>query len=471
MAGHTLSARLRRTKSFTSACVTAEIWSAFGCSWVAGTSGIEALVVDFQIRDRQLDRAAVDSRLPSLATLASLPMTHECAVQISVAYAERSTYSTVSVMNDFCLDICNKPNARQLAGWDSLVAATSGSDVSQLSSWGRLRATVGYQPLYVFAYSRDQLVGGAQILCKQVPLIGRIAWIPFGPLITEVGPTRTKICNGLGEAVETLGKREFRAIFVRPSGDAEDVSAGLLCRGFRRSDLQGFSNATLRLDLSESEMQLRARLSRRLRYWTSHWSVRGVTVRKGVSSDVGLLVELMQHTGRHHGYRPPTATYVDKLYRELSQGGHVALFIGELNEVPVVADLLTVCGGIVKGQMTGFDRSGEARRLSVPAAVRWHAIRWAKYAGYQWFDFGGINARTYCEMLSRSSRSGASWPTVDRAKISFGGTPYQYPPLVELIHPAVIARSYDLLRASGPGRHALARMQDMLRGTGYRRRS
>ena len=54
------------------------------------------------------------------------------------------------------------------------------------------------------------------------------------------------------------------------------------------------------------------------------------------------------------------------------------------------ADLLTGCGGVLKGRLTGMDRDSAAGRLRVSAAVRWETIRWAKANGYRWFDFGGI---------------------------------------------------------------------------------
>ncbi|MDQ3765322.1 MAG: hypothetical protein M3460_28775 [Actinomycetota bacterium] len=55
------------------------------------------------------------------------------------------------------------PVLEALAQWAAMVAATSQTDVNQLSAWARLRGTVGYQPLYVLVWRGSDLVAGAQI--------------------------------------------------------------------------------------------------------------------------------------------------------------------------------------------------------------------------------------------------------------------------------------------------------------------
>jgi lipid II:glycine glycyltransferase (peptidoglycan interpeptide bridge formation enzyme) len=365
------------------------------------------------------------------------------------------------------VEVWTEPDAEQISRWDNLVKTTAGSDVSQLSSWARVRATVGYAPLYLLAFSERRLVGGAQVLHRRIPIVGSVAYLPFGPVIETCDASRPRICAQLGETLTTLARHKFHALFVRPPDSAHDVSRDLLGRGFRPTDPRMASGATLRLDLTASESELRAKLGRRLRYWTNQWAGRGVRVREGNLSDVDLLVQLMAHTGRHQGYRPPSAKYVHAMCRELMPGGHAALFVGEVDGNPVGADLLTVCGGVVKGRLTGFDRSGDAGRLSVPAAIRWHAILWAKASGKRWFDFGGIRDSTFEDMAAGDLRNRQSWPSTDRAKISFGGAPYRYPQLVELIRPAPLVGAYDVLRNVRAGELLLDRMYDNLRGSGH----
>jgi hypothetical protein len=157
------------------------------------------------------------------------------------------------------------------------------------------------------------------------------------------------------------------------------------------------------------------------------------------------------------------------LYRELAATGHAVLFIGEVNGVPVAADLMTGCGDMVRGRLSGFDRSGEAMRLSVPAAIRWEMIKWAKAQGYRWFDFGGLRPETLDALLDGHDRSTDMLPTADQPKLTFGGTAFRYPTPVEMIRPAALRTAYDLAWRSAAGRRLFSEVQSLLR-RGVRRR-
>ena len=156
----------------------------------------------------------------------------------------------------------------------------------------------------------------------------------------------------------------------------------------------------------------------------------------------------MTLTARQHGYAPLPRDYVETFYRELAPRGHAVLFVGEVDGRPVAADLLTGCGGVLKGRLGGFDRSGDAGRLSVPGAVRWEAIRWAKREGYRWFDFGGIDPGMLHDLMAAPDRDDERWPSADRAKLAFGGQPFAYPQAVELVRPWPLRTAYDAARDS-----------------------
>ncbi|MGH3672956.1 MAG: GNAT family N-acetyltransferase, partial [Pseudonocardiaceae bacterium] len=136
---------------------------------------------------------------------------------------------------------------------------------------------------------------------------------------------------------------------------------------------------------------------------------------------------------------------------------------GELHGTPVAAEFYTACGGMLRLRLRGLDRSGEAARLSVPAAITWEAMRWAKAQGFDWFDFGGLRAPTL-RLLDGDANSGEQ-PSVDRFKTNFGGTPYRYPVAVEVIHSPILRITYDLTRRWPAGRQLLAHATRLARGT------
>jgi len=75
------------------------------------------------------------------------------------------------------------PGQDVLRQWDTLVHRTPGTDVTQLSAWARVRSAVGYSPLYVLAQRKANLLGGAQLLCRRLPVLGHVGYVPYGPLV------------------------------------------------------------------------------------------------------------------------------------------------------------------------------------------------------------------------------------------------------------------------------------------------
>jgi hypothetical protein len=355
------------------------------------------------------------------------------------------------------------PGSDALHAWDLLVDRTPGTDVTQLSVWGGLRGRVGFTPLYLLAYQDGGLVGGAQILTRRFPVFGSVGYLPYGPLVAPDAPATDGIRRALVDALVVLSRRRLRILFIQPPEGAQDTSDELLHRGFRPSSAGIAPQGSIRIDLTADLAEIRSRFGKRLKSWTNRWESRGVTVRPGTVRDMPLLAELMAGSAQHQGYTPLPLEYMTALYRELDAGGHVVMFVGEVDGVPVAADLMTGCGEMVRGRLSGFDRSGEAMRLSVPAAIRWEMIKWAKGQGYHWFDFGGLRPETLDALLDGHGRSADTVPAADQPKVTFGGTAFRYPTPVEMIRPAVLRTSYDLAWRSAAGRRLFTEVQSLLR--------
>ncbi len=357
-----------------------------------------------------------------------------------------------------------RPSVFLLRAWDELVDRTPGTDVTQLSAWARLRGLAGFSALHVLARRDGELVGGAQILTRRLPLIGSIGYLAYGPIIAPGADSYAEIRRALAGALTTLGRRRLRILFVQPPEGAGDVSAELLESGFRASTAGIAPAGSIRVDLTDDLAVIKGRFGRKLKSWPSRWSARGVTVRAGDERDLPLLVELMGRTAEQQGYTPLPYYYVETLYRELAATEHAALFVGEVDGVPVAADLVTRCGDMLRGRLTGFDRSGDASKLSVPAAIRWEIIQWGKARGYRWLDFGGLRPATLDALLGSGEPPPEGWLPVDQPKLTFGGTAFRYPRAVELISPAPLRMGYDLAWRSAAGRRLIEQARALLRG-------
>lgn len=356
------------------------------------------------------------------------------------------------------------PDAQTLAAWDRLVDSTPYSDVAQLAPWGELRRRVGFEPLHVLAYRDERLVAGAQLLYRRVPVLGTLAYLPYGPLIDPNASDRDEICYAIGGVLEELARRQLMCLFVQPPDGAHDVSEELLRRGFRRSDAGIAPAASLRIDLNTSEENLHRGLNKTLRKWSRRWPKENLAVRIGDERDIPLLAELLAQSAEYQNFRPLPVDYLKALYRHLQPPGHVTLFVAELAGDPLAVLLTTSCGGVVKNRLSGMDRSPETRRLKASAAAQWEAIRWAKSQGYRYFDLGGIGQHAVRALATGQFTDNEEIRSYERFKAQFGGAPFRYPPAVELISSSVVRLGYDLARRLPVGRRLTARVEQVMRG-------
>ena len=355
------------------------------------------------------------------------------------------------------------PDTATLAAWNALVMRTEGTDVTQLSAWATIRALAGYTPTYLLAHHHNTLTGGALILRRRLAGLLTIGYLPYGPVIDPHTPHHNTTTTALIDALTAFATTQH-LMFIQPPEHAHHISHALLHRGFRPSHAGIAPAGSYRLDLTPPLEHIRASFSKRLKSWTNRWETKGVTVRHGNHTDLPLLVALMAQTGQRQGFRPPPLNYVHTLYRELSTHGQAALFIGEVHGQPVSADIVTVCAGMVRGRLGGFSGHGETGKLSVPAAVRWHIIQWAKQAGHHYLDFGGLPEQMLTDMIDHNIHTNENWPNAQRSKLQFNGHPYRYPTPVELVQPTPLRAAYDYTTTHPRGIRLITTAKDILRG-------
>lgn len=269
------------------------------------------------------------------------------------------------------------------------------NNLLQSESWAEFQKAMGRKPI-VF----DGLLG------FKIPIMfGKsFVWIEKGPEnITEFKP------ENLDQDV----------VFVRFE-PAEAPKANSFKSVNRNSVLSGQKSpkATRVLDLTKSEEELLAEMKPKTRYNIRLAAKKGVTVRTSQDSkDAKILFELLKSTeSRNKGYSTHDENYYQKMLELLAPKGILKIFIAEFEDKPLAAILVSKFGEVATYLHGGFTDS--KKELMAPYLCQWEAIKDAKTAGAEFYDFWGV---------AETDDPKDSWAGITRFKSGFGGEKVIFP--------------------------------------------
>lgn len=327
-------------------------------------------------------------------------------------------------------------------GWDRFLLTVPGGHHLQSSYWGAVKAILGWRAIRVFATDGDGIRGGAQILLRDVPVVGAVGYVPLGPVLGREDPAlRRLVLHGV-QAVARTQRVQF--LVVQPQAGQEPVVGDLLAYGFRKAGdlVRPHPKATLLVDLARDEDALLAGMKSRTRYNIRLAQRRGIRVRQGGEADLPTFYRLLAMTGDRQRFAVPSQRYFRHLVRIMAPPGHAKIFIAEHDGRPLSAALVIAFGDLVSYKRGGW--SGELGHLHPNELMHWEAMRWAKAEGYRCYDFEGIELPA----------ADGQFSSVSAFKVGFGGDILLLPHAYEQIRNPILRGGYSWLapRLSGSAR-------------------
>jgi lipid II:glycine glycyltransferase (peptidoglycan interpeptide bridge formation enzyme) len=276
--------------------------------------------------------------------------------------------------------------------WDAWVESMPGGHHLQTTGWAHVKAAAGWRARRILLRADGVPMAGCQMLLRPLPIGRSAAYIPRGPL------TATRASAPLDDllaAVRQSCRQEGVVLLkIQPPVDRDDLGASLAGRGFSASGLQTAPSASARVDVQaaadEAELlqAMRPDTRRRVRQAQRH----GIRVRAGTREDLPILQSLLKATGLRQGFEPYPMDYYIRLWDAFSVRGNLRLLISERAERPLSAALLIAFGDTVIYKVGAW--GGDREAPGAPVLMHWEGIRWARRAGYRWYDFEGIRVRT-----------------------------------------------------------------------------
>lgn len=269
-------------------------------------------------------------------------------------------------------------NCEDKQQWDDYVNDLGGHPM-QLWGWGELKAAHNWQVIRLLYESNGITKGGAQVLIRPLPgPFKALSYIPRGPF------------GGLGDSVAGMDelvdyfKTEVGGTLITAEPDAESVNWG---KGWRKSTNTILIPRTLILDLTKTEDDLLAEMTKKTRQYIRKGERDGVAVKK--ISNRGELAEVMA-IYRETALRANFALHDDVYYYDLfDKLGENNLVLGAYHQGKLVSFVWSAISSRTAFELYG-GMNDEGQALRANYTLKWQAITKCKEWGLVRYDMNGL---------------------------------------------------------------------------------
>jgi lipid II:glycine glycyltransferase (peptidoglycan interpeptide bridge formation enzyme) len=325
--------------------------------------------------------------------------------------------------------------------WDDFLETAPGGHHAQTSAWGRARASIGWMPIRVVVRQDGQVVGGAQMVRRPMPVGGNIGFVHRGPVVAEGRPGLASLV--LDELIAMGRARRVGYLVVQPPPGADWMIGELLPRGFRLGAFDIDMTATMRIDLRSDLEDLLSRMDKKRRQHIRSASTRGVVVRRGSEADLEIFNRLKDIQSARLGYPRRAADYYTEMWHALAPRGHVELFVAEHEGEPIAAELTIPFGDVCRHMERPW--SGEHAEVRPNEALEWEVMKWAKSQGYGFTDLEGLDRPVADALLAGEEPPQDSRYSASLFKIRYGGRVIVDPSSYDYVYNPVLRFAYHCM--------------------------
>lgn len=272
--------------------------------------------------------------------------------------------------------------------WNTFVSQTPDFALLQSWEWGIFKENLGWLPFRVAVKQNGNIVAGAQMLIKQLPLkVASIAYIPHGPLGAWLDE---KVTSQFLGALHDIA-RQYKTIFLKiepPLTYHPQQKACLQKYRFQPSIYNNQPQATILIDLKPPLVDILGQMRKKNRQYIRQAEQKGVTVRYGSIEDINLLYELIQLTAQRSDFSSRSFDYYYHQWQTFAKTNQTVLLMAYQEDRLLAVRTVYRCGRHAAEFHAG-SVEGETN-LRANYLLVWEAIKWARSQGCETYDLWGI---------------------------------------------------------------------------------
>ena len=273
----------------------------------------------------------------------------------------------------FMIEVCDEQ-----AIWDEEIL-THGGHPLQLWGWGEVKAAHNWRVERVFIRKNDEIIGAAQLLLRSLPGPFRyLAYVPRGPM------AQLEAREGVLEELASHVKSKYGAVALTVEPDWKEMPE---VKGWKKSANTILIPRTLVLNLSQSEDEIQAAMTKKTRQYIRKSASEPIELRKVKSrEELTACLDIYKQTARRARFALHDDSYYYDVYENM--GEYSPVFAAYLEGKPVAFLWIAI------SQETAFELYGgmneDGQRLRANYALKWYAIQTMKKWGIARYDFNGL---------------------------------------------------------------------------------
>lgn len=292
--------------------------------------------------------------------------------------------------------------------WDNFIKTnTADGGLLQAWLWGDFQKFLDNKVYRLAVVNGEGQFQAVILVVKhELPFEYNYLYCPRGPVIKEIEP---QALESLFAEIKKIA-REDKSFMVRIDPPwAIGHEQRLINFGFRKSEYEVQPKCNLIIDITKNEEELLAQMKQKTRYNIGLAQKKGVKVQICQEiCDLESFWQLTKQTAKRDGFHPHSKEHYKKMFEILSKDGTLKLFLAEYRNKIIAANLISFFGGV--GTYLHGASADLYREVMATYLLQWHSILEAKKLGFKYYDFGGVNGRTY---------HNEKWEGITRFKTSF----------------------------------------------------
>ena len=318
--------------------------------------------------------------------------------------------------------------------WNRFLKSVPDSHHLQTTIWAELKSLGGWEADRLVLRQAGRIIGGLQLLHRQVSLLGRAGYVPRGPVFASADERLPKL---LMSALKNLAEsKRVRYLMVQPPQCGADFVSELVAHGFTTTPFQTAPTATVLIDLQQSVDALRKNMRDSNRRSLRKAEASGLRVRVGTAADLPVFHALLSATAQRHGFKPPSLAYLERMWCLFAATDDIVMFLVEQEGEPVAGEMDVTFGDTLVSKRAGW--SGKHGKSHPNSFLVWAAMSWAHERGLKYYDMDGFDPE-----LARLVSSGAAVPDAGKQthhwfKLGFGGKVVLLPDNYEVVRVPIL---------------------------------